>query len=292
MSIQFLNELQDQNVSAITVAALNSFAFNQRQQLATTGTSTGGTFTLALNDVANSLVGTTAPIAHNANAAAIQAALIAAIPALAGNITVTGGPINSNAVTIEFNGTLAGVAVTTMTVASTVTGPGGPVVGVTALAPVTISTTREGQAVAAPVTTVANGVRSVYDTLVALNNIAANDIRLSGTLAGAGVNITFQGAYAGTNVTAFTVDNFLMLNNTTANAAVSGTINDGIADSAVSPIIGGLNSNAVGLAFSPLDFNLWHPTRRRSDDAGHGIKHGPRRQPNRHEWRHKFFVWA
>jgi hypothetical protein len=29
--------------------------------------------------------------------------------------------------------------------------------------------------------------------------------------------------------------------------------------------------SAVGLAFSPLDFNLWHPTESRRDDAGHGI---------------------
>jgi VCBS repeat-containing protein len=28
---------------------------------------------------------------------------------------------------------------------------------------------------------------------------------------------------------------------------------------------------ATGLAFSPLDFNLWHPTMRRGDDPGHGI---------------------
>jgi VCBS repeat-containing protein len=28
---------------------------------------------------------------------------------------------------------------------------------------------------------------------------------------------------------------------------------------------------ATGLAFSPLDFNLWHPTMQRANDAGHGI---------------------
>lgn len=30
-------------------------------------------------------------------------------------------------------------------------------------------------------------------------------------------------------------------------------------------------SGATGLAFSPVDFNLWHPTERRSSDTGHGI---------------------
>jgi hypothetical protein len=33
----------------------------------------------------------------------------------------------------------------------------------------------------------------------------------------------------------------------------------------------GFNTTTTGLAFSPLDFNLWHPTLNRNDDAGHGI---------------------
>lgn len=37
----------------------------------------------------------------------------------------------------------------------------------------------------------------------------------------------------------------------------------------------GLGSNAIGLAFSPLDFNLWHPTMKRSGDVGHGINAAP-----------------
>jgi VCBS repeat-containing protein len=38
----------------------------------------------------------------------------------------------------------------------------------------------------------------------------------------------------------------------------------------VSGINGG-GADAIGLAFSPLDFNLWHPTTLRGTDAGHGI---------------------
>lgn len=34
-------------------------------------------------------------------------------------------------------------------------------------------------------------------------------------------------------------------------------------------------SSPTGLAFSPLDINLWHPTTRRKDDAGHGITAAP-----------------
>ncbi|HUE72938.1 MAG TPA: GEVED domain-containing protein [Pirellulaceae bacterium] len=34
-------------------------------------------------------------------------------------------------------------------------------------------------------------------------------------------------------------------------------------------------SRVTGLAFSPLDINLWHPTNRRQGDAGHGINAAP-----------------
>ncbi len=34
-------------------------------------------------------------------------------------------------------------------------------------------------------------------------------------------------------------------------------------------------SSPTGLAFSPLDVNLWHPTTRRGGDAGHGINEAP-----------------
>ena len=56
---------------------------------------------------------------------------------------------------------------------------------------------------------------------------------------------------------------------------------DGVPESSISnPTLGG----ATGLAFSPLDFNLWHPTQRRGDapndtataaDPGHGINRTP-----------------
>lgn len=47
---------------------------------------------------------------------------------------------------------------------------------------------------------------------------------------------------------------------------------DGVAgDTEVGSGVGG----ATGLAFSTLDVNLWHPTTRRKDDAGHGINTSP-----------------
>ncbi len=37
----------------------------------------------------------------------------------------------------------------------------------------------------------------------------------------------------------------------------------------------GMQGNATGLAFSPLDFNLWHPTTGRASNSGHGINEAP-----------------
>jgi hypothetical protein len=55
------------------------------------------------------------------------------------------------------------------------------------------------------------------------------------------------------------------------------TNNDGIADSTSTDIsLTGPNSSPntqiTGLAFSPLDINLWHPTMKRRDDDGHGLE--------------------
>ena len=47
---------------------------------------------------------------------------------------------------------------------------------------------------------------------------------------------------------------------------------DGLAD-ATSINLG--RDNAVGLAFSPLDFNLWHTSNHRGNDSGHGINAAP-----------------
>lgn len=44
--------------------------------------------------------------------------------------------------------------------------------------------------------------------------------------------------------------------------------------------IGGLSGSVTGLSFSPLDFNLWHPTTQRGEDAGHGINNTPNRSRN------------
>ena len=50
--------------------------------------------------------------------------------------------------------------------------------------------------------------------------------------------------------------------------------NDGVADSQ-SVQVTSMANTAIGVAFSPLDFNLWHPTMQRGNDAGHGINPAP-----------------
>jgi hypothetical protein len=103
---------------------------NEVQSLTVTGTPTGGTFKLAFRDAV------TATIAHNAAAAAVQAALEALPTIGTGGVVCAGGPLPT-AVTITFSNQLAGQNVpqiaatsialtggTTPTAAVTTTTPG------------------------------------------------------------------------------------------------------------------------------------------------------------------------
>jgi hypothetical protein len=108
-----------------TQAPVGTMGTPGSQSVALTGTPAGGTFTLSYSGA------TTAPIAFNATAAAVQTAL-AALPGLA-DVTVTGGPGPTTAWVVAFDaldkpGTLTGNAAlltggTTPTVAVTVTTP-------------------------------------------------------------------------------------------------------------------------------------------------------------------------
>ncbi|MDA1252001.1 MAG: pre-peptidase C-terminal domain-containing protein, partial [Planctomycetota bacterium] len=91
---------------------------NERQFVSTTGSPTGGTFTLNFNDAGGSgISGTSGNIGFNASAAAVQTAIEAGIPALIGNILVTGGALPTE-VRIEFIGALAGQNVASFTLAA------------------------------------------------------------------------------------------------------------------------------------------------------------------------------
>lgn len=83
-----------------------------------TGTVSGGTFTITVNGE------TTANIAYNADAAAIKAALVLLGGIDPDDVTVSGGPLSSGAVTMTFGGKLAKQALTISVSTGSITGGG------------------------------------------------------------------------------------------------------------------------------------------------------------------------
>ena len=88
-------------------------AVNETQTVAITGTPTGGTFTLSYGGQ------TTAAIAFDATAAAVDSALEALSNIGAGDVTTTGGALPGTAVAVEFTGALAGLDAALMTIDTT-----------------------------------------------------------------------------------------------------------------------------------------------------------------------------
>lgn len=103
---------------------------NEVQTVTITGTPTGGTFTLTYGGQ------TTAPIAYNATAAAVQSALEALSSIGAGNVATGGGPLPDTAVTVTFQGALGATDVALMTASgAALTGGTTPAVAVTETTP-------------------------------------------------------------------------------------------------------------------------------------------------------------
>ncbi len=269
---------------------------NEIQQIVNTANPvTGGQYFLTINDVANNIVGTSAQLNFAAGAAAIQNALIAGIPALAGNISVTGAQLNSttNPITIEFINQLAFTNVSPITVAPNPTSnyaPGNAAFTTTTIqfsVSSAIRNVRQGRGVDAVVATDADGNLSVFDALdlvvgpTGASVYDASNIRVAGNLEtppNVGTTVTYIGALASAPVAVMVPNSFLMNNGAVANVtAASGSGIDGSADSFITTITGYTANGQVpvGLAFSPLDFNLWHPTTRRATDVGHGINSAP-----------------
>src|SRR5207248_371548 len=86
------------------------------QQIATTGTVTAGTFTVTFG------ASTSAAIAWNATAAAVQTALQAMSSIGANNMLCGGGPLPATPVTLTFVGTLANTNVAQVTTTDSLTG--------------------------------------------------------------------------------------------------------------------------------------------------------------------------
>lgn len=96
------------------IGQVSAGATNDVQTIAVTGTPTGGTFTLTLEwPVGNKQ--TTAAIAYNATASAVQAALAALPNVGSGNVTCTGGALPGSSVVATFGGKLAATPVPVMT---------------------------------------------------------------------------------------------------------------------------------------------------------------------------------
>lgn len=110
--------------SALAVAA------SEVQTITITGTPSGGTFTLTYAGQ------TTAPIAYNANAGAVQSALQALSTVGSGAVTVGGGPGPGTPYVATFTGILAGLNLAQMSASgASLTGGTSPLVAVTTTTP-------------------------------------------------------------------------------------------------------------------------------------------------------------
>ncbi|QDV83491.1 tandem-95 repeat protein [Planctomycetes bacterium TBK1r] len=280
LSIRFTGDLQDSNVPLITVpAATENLLQNEIQQFNVTGGPNGGNFTLEL--ASGPVTGVSDPIAWDAPVAAVQAALEAGIPALNGNIIVTGtGALPGGTINIEFTGALASTDIAQFIFNNALTGGTSPTIVVTTVqttnAPApSIVETRAGLNVDVPIAPATDGILSVRDALIGLPTFNPADVMSAGVLnpPGNGVLLNFVGQYAGVDVSLLEIDNSLNLPSTAASISLQAAVGSGVAGSFIMDVSGlnGFGANAIGLAFSPLDFNLWHPTSLRATDAGHGI---------------------
>ncbi len=225
VTIAFQGAFAGENIPQITVSVAELTG-------ATVATSTGGAAEIpevpAVNEV-QTISGTptadytltfgadtTASILSTATAADVQAAL-EALPGIgAGNVAVTDGPPPAT-FTVTFQGTLAGTNVAELSSNSldltiaTATEGAAAVAAVPAVNEVqrisgtpsaSFRITFDGQTTAALDPTV--DAAAVQTALEALSNIAPGDVAVAGSLPG-GIDITFQGALAGTNVAEITL---------------------------------------------------------------------------------------
>jgi hypothetical protein len=102
---------------------------NEVQTVTITGTPTGGNFTLTFDGQ------TTANIAYNAAASAVQSALEALSNVDVGDVTAAGGALPGTAVTVTFGGQFANSDVPQMTASGSFTGGSSPAVAVTTTTP-------------------------------------------------------------------------------------------------------------------------------------------------------------
>lgn len=140
---------------------------NEIQSITTTGTPTGGTFTLSYAGQ------TTTPIAFNAASTVVASALTALSSIGTGNVTAAGGALPT-AVTVTFTGALAATDVATLTATSSLTGGTTPTVAITTTTPGVVGSTSIGyQAPSVNVDPTPNGIAIEAWSRAVLNNAFA-----------------------------------------------------------------------------------------------------------------------
>lgn len=112
---------------AADVAPDQPACLSETQQIAITGTPTGGTFTLTFDGQ------TTASIAYDAAAAAVQSALLALSNLAPGDVVATGGTLPGTPVQVAFGGAYAGTNVPVLTATASLTGGTTPAVVITTI---------------------------------------------------------------------------------------------------------------------------------------------------------------
>lgn len=127
----------------LTSTSLTS-ALNEIQSFIKTGTVSGGTFTMTYS------AQTTGNIPYNATADDVYGFLTALSNIASTDIIVTGGPLPSTAITVEFTGTLAGTNVAQITADSTNITGGGSIVASTTQAGAATGVTSIGVLPAGP----------------------------------------------------------------------------------------------------------------------------------------------
>jgi hypothetical protein len=172
-----------------------TIGINEVQSVNVAGTSTGGTFTLTFSGQ------TTAPIAYNAGAPAVQSALEALSNIAPGDVAVSGGPGAGAPFTVAFTSAYVATDVPQIEASSALSPDEIQTVTADATGG-TFTLTFSGQTTA-PIAYNA-GAPAVQSALEALSNIAPGDVAVSGGPGGPGgltpYSVTFEGAYAGTDV--------------------------------------------------------------------------------------------
>ncbi len=295
-TVQFLGQRQDLDMPTLVIAPTtqggNSVASNNERQwlLMSPGAAFLSTFTLTVPGNP-----TTANISFNATANAVQTALNATLGTTTVTVTTipspTGGTTLNNGAVYVIDYTGAGALdLNVGTVVVDNSGMNGATVGTAT--PIDGDNTsyfaletRKGlsfSAATSPISTIQDGNLSVYDALVGLAGINPTDVSVT-AVSGSGIPastdlILFTTLFGGQPAAPLIVDNFGMSGPGPASAVItaSGTIDDGLPDSIIlsNPALSG----SRGLAFSPLDVNLWHPTAFTNSGVnavGHGVNATP-----------------